>query len=92
MKAERVVLHGCVQGVFFRATVRDIARRHPGISGWVRNAGSDGLEMHVEGDAEAVDAFVHDVLANPPPAAEVERIIRTETEPEAAAGFAVRDD
>ena len=53
--ARRIVVHGRVQGVFFRATVRDAARR-AGASGWARNCADGSVEVHAEGSVEAVDA------------------------------------
>jgi acylphosphatase len=37
MKTLRLVIHGCVQGVFFRNSMRNEAQRL-GIAGWVRNS------------------------------------------------------
>jgi len=48
---------GRVQGVFFRASAREEAKRL-GVTGWVRNASDGSVEGEAEGDASAVDAFV----------------------------------
>ena len=47
--ARRVVVHGRVQGVFFRETARRRARR-AGVAGWVRNNDDGSVEAWFEGD------------------------------------------
>jgi acylphosphatase len=51
--ARRVVVHGRVQGVFFRETARRRARR-AGVSGWVRN-NDDGSAYVERVDVENVE-------------------------------------
>ena len=53
----RVVVHGRVQGVFFRATTAEQAAVH-GVVGWVRNRADGAVEAHFEGPRSAVDAMV----------------------------------
>lgn len=48
-----VVVHGRVQGVFFRAGTRDKARR-TGVGGWVRNRRDGSVEAVFEGPRKAV--------------------------------------
>jgi acylphosphatase len=55
--ARRVVVHGTVQGVFFRDSTRRKAQSR-GVAGWVTNRGDGAVEAHFEGDPEAVDAMV----------------------------------
>jgi acylphosphatase len=43
-----VVFKGRVQGVFFRASTRDLARKE-GVSGWVRNLQDGSVEALFEG-------------------------------------------
>jgi acylphosphatase len=57
MRRVNVVAHGLVQGVFFRASTRDEARRH-GVTGWVRNRGDGAVEAEFEGSDDALDAMV----------------------------------
>ena len=88
MIRRRVVVHGHVQGVFFRDTVR----RHAvgaGVGGWVRNNRDGRVEAVFEGDAEAVErlvAFCHEG----PRGARVDRVDVFGEEPEGIAGFAIR--
>lgn len=87
MIRRRVVVHGRVQGVFFRDTARERARAH-GVSGWVRNRSDGSLEAVFEGDLEAVDRLVR-FCETGPPRASVERVEVIEEEPEGLSGFDV---
>lgn len=88
MIARRVVVHGRVQGVFFRDSARREAERL-GVAGWVRNRGDGSVELHAEGPEEAVAALVA-WCEEGPPQAEVERAETVAAETEGAAGFSVR--
>jgi len=46
-----VIIHGYVQGVFFRASTRDKAVSL-GLNGWVRNLHDGSVEAVFEGDVE----------------------------------------
>ena len=61
-----IEITGVVQGVGFRPFVYALARRMS-LSGWVRNT-SAGVELEVEGDPLALQAFVAGVKAEAPPA------------------------
>jgi acylphosphatase len=52
-----VVIHGLVQGVFFRASTRDEAIRI-GVGGWVRNLPDGTVEALFEGEKKKVEAIV----------------------------------
>jgi acylphosphatase len=84
----RVVIHGFVQGVFFRDTLRRLARE-VGVSGWAANRLDGTVEAVLEGEAAPVErlvAFAHEG----PHGAHVERVEVVEEEPEGLSGFAVR--
>jgi acylphosphatase len=53
----RVVIHGHVQGVFFRDTARRKAGER-GVTGWVRNCADGTVEAVFEGDPDSVTALV----------------------------------
>jgi acylphosphatase len=80
-----VVVHGHVQGVFFRDTVRRSARDH-GVAGWVRNRRDGTVEAVFEGPADAVSALV-ELCRTGPRGARVEGVEATEEEPEGLSGF-----
>lgn len=87
MKREIVTLSGRVQGVGFRDRVVRKARRYP-VSGTVCNRlDRKLLEIDVEGPDDAVDAFIDEVLGDPPSLARVEGVARVPAPPRGAAGF-----
>ena len=83
-----VTIRGRVQGVFFRDTVRRIARRHD-VHGTVRNVGDDRLEIDVEGPPARVSAFLDDVLRHPPPEAHIDDVGAKTAEPSGIEGFRI---
>ena len=84
---KRVVVHGRVQGVFFRDTTRRTAQQH-GVAGWVRNTWDGTVEAVFEGEPPDVDALVA-FLREGPSGAHVERVDVSEEEPEGLSGFRV---
>jgi acylphosphatase len=84
----RVVVHGRVQGVFFRDSTRRQAET-TGVAGWVRNRGDGTVEAVFEGDDDAVARIV-DWVREGPGHADVERVEVAEEEPEGLSGFQVR--
>lgn len=67
MAAVHAVVSGRVQGVFFRQTCRQLARRL-GLVGWVRNRPDGTVEVWAQGDGEAVDKLVEWLWQGPPKA------------------------
>jgi acylphosphatase len=57
VKRTRVIVSGRVQGVFFRASCAEEARRR-GLTGWVRNTPDGRVEAVFEGLDADVDALV----------------------------------
>ncbi|MDX2200369.1 MAG: acylphosphatase [Phycisphaerae bacterium] len=53
---------GTVQGVGFRVTADHFARRYP-VTGFVRNVADGTVQIEVQGDPSAVDAFLNDIRA-----------------------------
>jgi acylphosphatase len=84
----RVVVHGRVQGVFFRDTTRREAARR-GVAGWVANRPDGAVEGVFEGPSDAVAAMV-DFCESGPRGADVDRVETNEEEPEGLSGFDVR--
>jgi len=88
MIRRRVVVHGHVQGVFFRDSLRRQAV-NAGVSGWARNMRDGTVEAVFEGEPDAVErlvAFCHDG----PGGARVERVEVMDEEAEEISGFAIR--
>ena len=88
MTRRRVIVHGRVQGVFFRDSVRRMARQRS-VAGWVANRWDGSVEAVFEGEPDAVEGLVR-FMHEGPRGAEIERIEVFEEEPEALAGFNVR--
>ena len=81
--AQHLLIHGKVQGVYFRDSAVAKAREI-GVNGWVRNCGDSQVEAMVSGEPGDVEAFISWVWEGPP-AARVEHIeiefIELEVEP-----------
>jgi acylphosphatase len=60
-----VRLGGRVQGVGFRYSMVEEARRH-GLGGWVRNLDSGGVEAVIEGERASVEALLDWCASGPP--------------------------
>jgi acylphosphatase len=86
--ARRVVVHGQVQGVFFRESVRRRAYR-AGVAGWVRNNDDGTVEAWLEGDPDDVDVMVH-FAGIGPSGAHVDHVDVDTVEPEGLRQFEVR--
>lgn len=86
--AKRVVVHGNVQGVFFRDSAESEAGKR-GVAGWVTNRDDGAVEAVLEGDPDAVQAMV-DFCESGPSRADVERVDVSEEEPQGLSGFEVR--
>jgi acylphosphatase len=84
----RLVIHGRVQGVFFRDSLRQLAERS-GVSGWARNNWDGTVEAVLEGDPGAVDRVVT-FAREGPESAHVERVDVTEEDLEGLQGFGIR--
>jgi len=83
----RVVVHGRVQGVFFRDSLRERAQSR-GVAGWVRNRPDGSVEAALEGEPDAVEGVLAFMRAGPR-GAEVERVDVAEEQPEGLTGFDV---
>ena len=88
MIRRRVVVHGLVQGVFFRDTVRRHAAKAR-VAGWVRNTREGTVEAVFEGEAQAVESLVA-LCHKGPRGARVDRVDVVEEAPQGLAGFAIR--
>ncbi len=89
MIRRHVIVHGRVQGVFFRDSCRQEAEIL-GVRGWIANRSDGSVEAVFEGDASAVDEIV-DWCREGPAQADVSRVDVQSEEPEGIGGFEVRD-
>jgi len=60
-----LVIHGRVQGVFFRDSMRREAQRLA-VTGWARNTAEGTVEAMVQGEQSAVDSIVQWAHRGPP--------------------------
>lgn len=88
MVRRRVIVHGRVQGVWFRGATEAEARA-AGVAGWVRNRADGTVEAVFEGPAERVDRLVA-FCRRGPRTARVDRVEAFDEPPEGLAGFDVR--
>jgi acylphosphatase len=86
--ARRVVVHGRVQGVFFRDSAQRAAGSR-GVRGWVRNCSDGTVEAWFEGSEDGVESMVEWARSGPSRAS-VERVDVDEVPPEGHEGFDVR--
>jgi acylphosphatase len=83
----RAVVHGRVQGVFFRDSTREQAEA-AGVAGSVRNRDDGAVEVILEGPPEAVErvlAFSH----HGPRQAQVDNVEISEEQPQGLTSFEV---
>jgi acylphosphatase len=80
----KVVVHGDVQGVFFRDSTREEAEAR-GLAGSVTNRSDGAVEAFFEGPREAVEALVA-FCREGPPRARVDDVEVIEEEPEGSSG------
>jgi acylphosphatase len=85
---KRLLVRGRVQGVFFRDSTREWARRE-GVAGWARNRDDGAVEVVLEGCAPAV-ARVAEFCEIGPPQASVREVEMRSEEPEGLTGFEIR--
>ena len=84
----RVVVHGHVQGVFFRDSCRREAEAR-GVAGWVTNRPDGAVEAVFEGDPDDVAALV-EFCRHGPRGADVGSVEESSEEPEGLTGFRIR--
>lgn len=57
MKTVHLKISGKVQGVFFRASAKDVSKLYK-ISGWIKNTYDDKVEALITGSNEDVEKFI----------------------------------
>jgi len=66
VEAAKIIIHGRVQGVWFRASTKDAADAIGGISGWVRNMANGIVEVYAEGEKTDVEKLIEWCKHGPP--------------------------
>jgi len=87
MIRRRVIVHGRVQGVYFRAECASAARAL-GASGWVSNQPDGTVYAEFEGAPDAIEAMI-DWCHNGSSRSTVTRVDVTPLDPTGEAGFSV---
>jgi acylphosphatase len=82
-----VVIHGRVQGVFFRDTMRRRAEAR-GVTGWVTNRGDGTVEAALEGRRADIEALLG-FCKQGPSGADVQRVDVRDEEPEGLTSFKI---
>jgi hydrogenase maturation protein HypF len=81
-------VRGVVQGVGFRPFVYRLACANT-LAGWVLN-GEDGVEIHLEGTQDHLDAFLRDLRTHAPPAADIRAVHVDAAVPTGLGEFSIR--
>jgi hydrogenase maturation protein HypF len=87
LEARRLLVTGRVQGVGFRPYLFRLAGKHR-ISGWARNR-RGSVEIHIQGEPDALEAFARDLIRQPPPPAQPRLASCVSVEPRALSGFLI---
>lgn len=67
MKTVRLIIIGKVQGVFYRATAKDVADL-TGVKGWIRNLPNKDVEITATASEETLQKFISWCKQGPPKA------------------------
>ena len=87
MKTVRLIIKGKVQGVFYRATAKDIADGL-GIKGWIKNLPDRNVEIKATATEETLQKFI-DWCKQGPRKASVEEVTVEELSLEEFKGFKI---
>ncbi|MCZ2097585.1 MAG: carbamoyltransferase HypF [Anaerolineae bacterium] len=88
LSGRHIHVSGVVQGVGFRPFIYGLAQRHA-LTGWVMNT-SSGVEIEVQGDAAALDAFAAAITAEAPPLSRIDRVTVAPSAANGCATFEIR--
>lgn len=87
MQTIRLIVKGKVQGVFYRAFIKDTAEQM-GITGWVKNLPDKNVELVATSSENILKNFIS-ICRQGPPRAIVEEIIKEELPVEQFNGFKI---
>jgi acylphosphatase len=83
-----LIVHGKVQGVFYRDSAREAAENE-GVSGWAANRDDGTVEVVLEGTPDAVEPVIG-FCRTGPMSADVTSVDVTDEQPEGLSGFETR--
>lgn len=86
--AVHLLVHGRVQGVFYRASTQKSAEGL-GLTGWVKNCADGAVEIHAEGNREKLEELIA-WCRQGPPSASVSGTDLNWTEAEGFSSFEIR--
>jgi acylphosphatase len=87
MKTVRLTIKGKVQGVFYRATAKDVADL-TGVKGWVKNLPDNNVEITATAPEETLQKFISWCKQGPPKAM-VDEVIVDELNVQEFNGFRI---
>ena len=87
MKTVRLIIKGKVQGVFYRATAKDVADL-TGVKGWVKNLPNNDVEITATAAEDVLQKFIA-WCKQGPPKARVGEVIVEELNTEEFKGFKI---
>ena len=79
MSTVHLHIQGRVQGVFFRASAKEVADKL-GVKGWIKNSWDDDVEAIISGNEEAVQQFIQWCWRGPQKAVVTNVIVTTKEE------------
>lgn len=88
MPTVHLLIKGKVQGVFYRATAKDVAQKNS-LTGWIRNTGNGNVEALASGIQTQLDIFIkwcHDG----PKRAEVSEVVICKVEEQIFQKFSIK--
>ena len=87
MKTVRLIIKGRVQGVFYRATAKDVADLI-GVKGWIKNLPDDNVEIMATAAEDVLQKFIA-WCKQGPPKARVDEVITEDVDFEEFKGFKI---
>ncbi len=88
LELAHITVRGIVQGVGFRPFVYGLAIQR-GLKGWVYNTSED-VKIEVEGEAQTIEQFCHELEAKAPPLARIEELSVAHDPPAGYTAFEIR--
>jgi hydrogenase maturation protein HypF len=89
LHAYSIRVRGVVQGVGFRPFVYRLACAK-NLQGWVLNA-EEGVEIHLEGNGDALQSFLQEMKSHPPQAAQISDVDVASADPAGVTEFVIRE-